>query len=302
MNIIAVLNVAGGTMRCLDVADVTRRLEEGLAGKGHTVQVEAMEPGRLGAVLEKIAGRKDVDALLIGGGDGTVSSAAAALAGSEVALGVLPLGTMNLFARDLKVPLDLDSAIAALAEGEIESIDLGQVNGTLFVNHCSIGLHPWMIRHREHQQKWIGRRKWFAMGRAWMRALKRFPRVDIEMRVGGERRHLRTNVLIIVNNPFREGAGPIPGHEHLDEHALAVYVAKSASRLGLVRLILNATMGHWSTNPMLDSFVTPSITLTRRRRKTVRASIDGETRAVTAPLVAKSLPAALKVLKPKAAE
>lgn len=302
MNIIAVLNVAGGTMRGLDVADVTRRLEEGLAEGGHTVRVEAMEPGRLGAALKKIAGRKDVDALLIGGGDGTVSSAAAALAGSEVALGVLPLGTMNLFARDLKVPLDLDSAIAALAEGEIESIDLGEVNGTLFVNHCSIGLHPWMIRHREHQQKWIGRNKWFAMGRAWMRALKRFPRVDIEIIVDGKTRHMRTNVLIVANNPFREGSGPIPGHEHLDEHALAVYVAKSASRLGLARLILNATMGHWSTNPMLDSFVTPSITLTRRRRNSVRASIDGEVRAMTAPLVVKSLPTALKVLKPKAVE
>src|SRR5215218_7585967 len=82
------------------------------------------------------------EAVVAGGGDGTVGSVAGALAGHGMPLGVLPLGTLNHFAYDLGIPFTLDGAIAVIAAGHVASIDVGEVNGHVFVNNSSIGLYP----------------------------------------------------------------------------------------------------------------------------------------------------------------
>jgi diacylglycerol kinase (ATP) len=80
------------------------------------------------------------DLVVVGGGDGTVTFAAGRLAGTNVMLGVLPLGTANDFARTLEIPPGLADACAAVAEGKVVDIDLGRANGEPFLNVASVGL------------------------------------------------------------------------------------------------------------------------------------------------------------------
>ncbi|MEY9775573.1 lipid kinase [Arthrobacter sp. MW3 TE3886] len=80
------------------------------------------------------------DLVVVGGGDGTVSYAAGRVAGTNVVLGVLPLGTANDFARTLEIPNNLAEACATIAEGKVVDIDLGRANGEPFLNVASVGL------------------------------------------------------------------------------------------------------------------------------------------------------------------
>src|SRR5476649_731552 len=113
---------------------------------------------------------RGVDAVVAGGGDGTINAVASVLAGSSVALGVLPLGTLNHFAKDLNIPLDLDQAIATIARGTTAQVDVGDVNGRIFVNNSSLGLYPHIVRARDQQQRRLGRGKWTRLaGHSWRR-------------------------------------------------------------------------------------------------------------------------------------
>ncbi|MEO7009675.1 MAG: diacylglycerol kinase family protein, partial [Caldimonas sp.] len=101
--------------------------------------------------------------IVAGGGDGTISSVGAALVDSAIALGVLPLGTLNHFARDAGVSLDLERAVDAIVNGRPTPVDVGEVNGRIFLNNSSLGLYPDIVRDRERQQKRLGRGKWPAL-------------------------------------------------------------------------------------------------------------------------------------------
>jgi diacylglycerol kinase family enzyme len=85
---------------------------------------------------------QELDALVVGGGDGSIRTVAHVLAGTGVPLGILPLGTLNHFARDLGIPTDLKETVALIAAGKTRSIDVGEVNGETFINNSSIGLYP----------------------------------------------------------------------------------------------------------------------------------------------------------------
>ena len=112
------------------------------------------------AVRKAVAERPRM--IVAGGGDGTVSTVAAALVDTDIVFGVLPLGTLNHFAKDLGVPLELADAVALLASGRPKRVDVGEVNGRIFVNNSSLGLYPDIVRDRERQQKRLGRGKWLA--------------------------------------------------------------------------------------------------------------------------------------------
>src|SRR4029450_6264872 len=118
---------------------------------------------RRGAEVRKLAWSavRELSQLVIaGGGDGTVNTVAAALVGTEVVLGVLPLGTLNHFAKDLGLPLELGGAVQTIGAGHTVRIDVGEVNGQMFLNNSSLGLYPRIVRHRQKQTERLGRGKW----------------------------------------------------------------------------------------------------------------------------------------------
>jgi hypothetical protein len=101
--------------------------------------------------LQMLAKRGEIDAVVVGGGDGSVRTVASVLADTGVPLGVLPLGTLNHFARDLGIPLDVEAAAETIAKGDVRVVDLAKANGEIFINNASIGIYPYLVIARERQ-------------------------------------------------------------------------------------------------------------------------------------------------------
>ena len=179
-----ILNRDGGTLRTRDVERFAAGARRTLEGLGHAVSVTTVA----GEGLEKalaVAAAGPAEVVMVGGGDGTVSAAAAQLAHTDKALAVLPAGTMNLFARSLGIPLDLDAAVAALGAGAIEAVDVAAADDRIFVHQFSVGLHAKLIRLRE--KKSFGSRlgKMRASVAAGLSTFFRPPRLEAELVVDG---------------------------------------------------------------------------------------------------------------------
>ena len=225
----------------------------------------------------------------------------ALFAGHTTALGILPLGTMNLFARALGVPLKLEEAVEALITGEKRQIDTGEVNGEVFVHHVTLGLHPRIVAGREKAKYGSRLAKKLTALRVWWRLVRQAPRMTLRLMVDSERVKLKTASLIIANNPFIEKLGGLPHSEVPDSGKLAVYAAQTRDWKELLAMSAQASIGKWESNTKLDFLEGREIAVHAARKK-LRVSIDGELVYLRTPLRAKIRPNSLWVLCPSSAE
>ena len=247
------------------------------------------------AVQAALARRPDV--IVAGGGDGTVSTVASALAGGPVALGVLALGTLNHFARDTGVPADLGHAVAAIVEGRPRTVDIGEVNGRTFINNSSLGLYPDIVRDRERQQRRLGRGKWPAFAWATVAALRRYPFMFVRLVVDGRDWRRRTPFVFIGNNEYRMDGFAIGERTDLDRGHLSLYVAQRPGRLKLLMLALRALTGRLRQARDFDALTATEIVIESRRRR-LHVATDGEVTTMTPPLHYRIRPGALSVMLP----
>ena len=236
--------------------------------------------------------------VVAGGGDGTLNAVASALVGKDVAFGILPLGTLNHFAKDLRIPLDLDSAVRTIARGHTVAVDAGEINGRLFLNNSSLGLYPDTVRERERQQKRLGRGKWLAFFWAAVTALRRYPFLDLTISLGSEVYRRRTPFIFIGNNDYSMEGFSIGERERLDAGNLSLYVVQRTGRMGLLALALRALCGRLRQAKDFDMLLAREIVIDTRH-KTIRVSTDGEVSRMSPPLRYRVLPAALQVIVPK---
>ena len=169
-SIAVILNTSSGTVlgRVAMAAEIVNLFRA--AGRDN-VEIVALRDGGDPVGAARDAGTR-ASVVVAAGGDGTVSSVATGIFQSQAALGVLPLGTLNHFARDLRIPFDLAEAVAIVCAGRIGHVDVGQVNDRLFVNNSSIGIYPSIVDAREVLRR-QGHRKWPAMAIAAARILRR---------------------------------------------------------------------------------------------------------------------------------
>lgn len=146
--------------------DRRRRVEAALSLHGAACPVVEVDEGADLAALARQARDEGHRTIVAGGGDGTLNAVARALVGTEVAFGVLPLGTYNHFAKDVGIPLGLEGAVEVLLRGKVHAIDVGEVNGHHFLNNSAIGLYPHLVELRERQRRLLGIGKRTAMTRA----------------------------------------------------------------------------------------------------------------------------------------
>jgi diacylglycerol kinase family enzyme len=234
--------------------------------------------------------------VVAGGGDGTINAVASVLAGSSVRLGVLPLGTLNHFAKDLKIPLTLDEAVANAVFGVARKVDVGEVNGRIFLNNSSLGIYPDIVRDREQQQRHLGRGKWPAFGRALLAALRRFPFLSVRLKINGEEHLRRTPFVFIGNNEYLQGL-TIGARERLDSGKLCLYVAQKPTRLGLLRYAAHAMLGRLAQARDFDVLSAPELVIETRHHH-LRVATDGEVNLMKAPLHYRSQAGVLTVLAP----
>lgn len=238
-----------------------------------------------------------VTIVVAGGGDGTINAVASVLLDSTAVFGVLPLGTLNHFAKDLGIPLALDAAIANIARGVRIQVDVGEVNERIFLNNSSLGLYPDIVRDRQQQQRRLGRGKWLAFAWALLAALRRYPFLSVRLKLNGELHERSTSFVFIGNNEYTMEGFNIGERARLDDGVLSVYVAQRPGRLGLLRLALHALMGKLAQARDFDVLTARALDI-ETRHKRLRVATDGEVTVMTSPLRYRIRPGALTVIVP----
>ena len=245
--------------------------------------------------------------IVAAGGDGSVSATASVVAGTDAALGVLPLGTLNHFAKDLAIPLDLAEAAAVLAQGRTVSVDIGDANGRPFINNASVGMYASLVSERVAMQR-IGRGKWIAHGLAAIRVWRRYRPLRVEVRaskvegrstfeVSPSTFAVRTPFVFIGNNEYQLSGLELGGRKALGGGRLHVCMAPGMSRGDVARLIMQAIFGDVCNLDGFDSFMAAAVTLDAGASR-LQASLDGEVVMLDNPLTCRSRPGALRVVVP----
>jgi diacylglycerol kinase family enzyme len=246
-----------------------------------------------------LAGRDGAEVVWVAaGGDGTVNAVAAACAGSERVMAVLPVGTLNHFARDLRIPLRLEEAIELAATGKARAVDAAEGNGRVFVNNSSLGVYPAMVLDRDRMRKG-GASKWWAMVKASARAFWRFRCLEVEFEVEGKLRRCRTALLFVGNNRYEKEGGRVGQRKRLDEGVLSVALIAGTTRWGMLKVFAAALVGRAKDAGELEEFVVRSFKVMARGRRRLRVAFDGEVKRMAGPLEYKTRPGALRVIAPE---
>lgn len=298
MNIAVLVNAGAGSIgreRC------EARRDEILAAcdaVGVEARVWLCEPAQLADHARTLARAGQHDAVVAAGGDGTVSTIAGALAGTPMPLAVIPLGTLNHFAKDLGLPVDdITAAIRAIAAQHTRHVDVAELNGRVFINNSSIGLYPEVVLRRDVDRKQTGRGKWGAMLRAGIRVLRLFPLLEVAIVTGDRMVVTRTPFVFVGNNRYSLALGALGERPALDRGQLSLVLVRSTSRLHMLWTMLRAIVQRASAVNDLEAHdLTETRVVTRRR--VVRVALDGEVALMRPPLRYRTRPAALRVLAP----
>ena len=288
---IALINSAAGTS---DARGSVHAAREALDGAGVAAEVRAVEGPRLQDSARR-ALADGAELVIVGGGDGTVSTVAGVIAGTGVALGVLPMGTLNHFARDLTIPTRLDHAARLIADGSPRLVDLGEVNGRRFVNNASIGLYPHIVSRRERQQERLGRNKWAAMlvAAAWV--FRRYPVVTIVLHTGRSVKPRTTPFVFVGNNHYTMHAFATGRRDRVDGGELCAYLTHRTGRLGMLRLMFRSLLGRLETAEDFETLCLPAFTV-EAATKSIKIALDGEVTRLVPPLEFRTLPGVLRVV------
>ena len=293
MKAIVLINEGGGSAG----DDAGAKVRAALKKAGITGKVELLD-GKACVARAAAAAKARAPLVIAGGGDGTISAVAGALAGSRTALGLLPLGTLNHLARDLAIPFDLEEAAGLIATGKPRRIDVADLNGRIFVNNSAVGLYPLMVLDREAQQDRLGRSKRLAMLVASLRTLVRFRHQRLALSVNRSKESTLETPLLFVGNNDYEIAFPAAGErERLDGGQLCVMVLRKNTRLGLFAAIARALVGRARRDDMIRLDDVTSLKVDSKRGR-LTVSLDGETCSFEAPLEYRIRPKALSVIAP----
>jgi YegS/Rv2252/BmrU family lipid kinase len=274
----------------------TRAIRDALDASGIEGDVEVVDGEDLHQAAEK-AVAEGVGLIVAGGGDGTISCVAGAVAGTRTKLGVLPLGTLNHFARDLGIPVDLDEAAKLIASGRTRRVDVAEVNGRVFINNSAIGVYPLMVSDRDEQQEKLGRRKRLAMAIAAARTLLRFSSRRLELTANDRRAQIDTPLLFVGNNDYRLELPGSGTRESLDSGELCVMVLRRKSRLGFLFAVARSLAGRERPADIAKLDDVRQLRVDSKHSR-LTISLDGETAEMETPLRYRIRPGALEVIAP----
>lgn len=266
-------------------------IEKAFADAGIAIELQLLPGERIEEAVAKVAGSKLV---VIGGGDGTLGSAAGKLAEAGSTLGILPLGTRNHLARELGIPLKLPEAAKLIAGGTERRIDLARVNGQVFVNNASIGFYPDLV----HQREGIALPKKLAALPAAAAALRRMRHRRLRLEMPGREESVVTPMLFVGNNRYVLEAGRLGQRAALDDGVLSVYAVASRRRMALIGFALRALIGR--ADPDRDFAAigdAPELRVTGPKR-CIDVALDGEVKSLAVPLDFTLDSGALSVIAP----
>jgi YegS/Rv2252/BmrU family lipid kinase len=291
----AVLINRGGGAAARD-PKIVDKVAAALDQAGVEADIELIDGGQYEVRCRAIAERGD-PLVIVGGGDGSVSAAASALVGTETRLGILPLGTLNHFARDLGLPTDLAEAAKIIAAGAERRVDIAEMNDRIFINNSAIGLYPLMVINRDLQRVRLGRSKRLAMLVASVRTLARFNHQRLTLVVNDEKERVDTPLLFVGNNDYRIDIGAPGRRASLEEGKLSVFVMRKKTRRGLIAASIRALFNRTGADDMVKIDNVERLRVGSRRSQ-LPVSLDGEVVRAVPPLDYTIRKKALRVIAP----
>jgi len=298
LRLAVILNAGGGAVQARDPRPALSAAfaRHGIEADLHMVKGEALVDTARDLLRQAGPGRH-FDAVVAGGGDGSIGAVAGVMAGSGVAFGVLPLGTLNHFAKDLGLPQEIDGAVDVIAARQTRMVDVAEVNGRIFVNNSSIGLYATMVADRDRQRERSGWGKWPAMMMAGARVLLRYPVRHLRVRTEAWEKRYRTPLLFIGNNAY-EVSLPRPGTRAvLDDGRLCLFVVRHGRPWGLLKVAVRALAGRLREERDFESHLVQEAEI-QSHSAWMRVSVDGEVVPMRPPLRYGIRPGALRVFAP----
>ena len=292
--IVVLLNRGGGAVS----ADpgIAAKVRKAFKAAALTAKVELIDGGDYEVRCRAMAERGD-ELVVVGGGDGSISAAASAIVGTKTMLGILPLGTLNHFARDLGIPSDLGEAVKLIAARKHRRVDVAEMNDRIFINNSAIGLYPLMVIDRDLQRKRLGRSKRLAMIVASIRTLARFNHQRLTLTVNDEKERIDTPLLFVGNNDYRLDIGGPGQRESVEDGSLSVFVMRKKTRRGLIAASIRALFDRTRPDDMVQIENVQRLRVSSRR-SALPVSLDGEVVGAAPPLDYKIRPKALRVIAP----
>ena len=292
-----ILNASAGKDSDDDIAVNLSKLFE---AKGIDVRINEAGSGDEIVDLAKRAAGSDAQTVVAGGGDGTISAVAAAIAGTDKRLGVLPLGTLNHFGKDINIPADLAAAVDVIAAGHTIDVDVAEVNERVFINNSSLGLYPDMVRGRELRQR-LGYGKWHSLARSALTVFRRYPLLAVRLKADGKEIVTHTPFIFIGNNEYEIESFSVGGRERLDAGHLSVYMTRRSGRLALLKIAIKAVFGGLSQEKDFLRVMADEV-LIETRKSNIRVALDGEVVMMSPPLQYRIRPGAIRVIVPQPAK
>ncbi len=289
-----ILNSGAGTLDKQALADSITRL---LTERDADPRVYVVPGAELRATAEA-ASRGDAAIVAAGGGDGTILTVARHLVGTDKALGVLPLGTFNYFARNLQVPLDLEPALHVLADGDCRHVDVGEVNGSLFLNNASIGLYSTVLAERERTYRRFWRSQFIAYASVATVLLRTPSFLNLTVTADGQLMSRRTPLLFVGANAHQMDSFAIAGRECLNAGRLTFHITRPMGAWAMMRLALRAIVRGLHGAREFETLCARDI-LVGMRRSRVRVAMDGELHVMDTPLRITLRREALRVVGPR---
>lgn len=299
MKLKAVFNRDGGTFKTTDMDAYCARAEEIFRAAGHDISLSVVAGRDVVERLEAAAREEGIDALIAGGGDGTISAAAGIAWRAGIPLGVVPAGTMNLFARSLKLPLDINAVLETLAQGRVQAVDIATVNDRPFVHQFSAGLHARLVRMRNAMSFASRLGKIRASTRAAFGVMLRPSRFEVIFDIDhdGRNEHRVVSAISVSNNPF--GENPLFFADDLTTGKLGVYLADSLKPIGVAKLAFDILRGRLKDNDAVSATTAEVVRLHfPKRRHGALCVVDGELVRMPRNVEIRLHPGELKVLVP----
>ncbi|WP_367849462.1 diacylglycerol kinase family protein [Rhodoferax sp. WC2427] len=298
--LIFVINAASGRSD----ADAKRAvIEQALQAAGRTGELLFTRPADLPRVAREAAATALAtrSAVVAVGGDGTINAVAQAAHAAGCALGVVPLGTFNYFARTHGISTEPAQAAQMLMQAVPTPVQVGTVNGQVFLVNASLGLYPVLLEDRETYKARFGRSRWVALGAAVMTLLRFHRQLHLQIDQGGVVRNVRTPTLFVGNNRLQLEQVGVNLSDHparpLDDGQIAAVMLKPMGTLAMVGLMVRGAMGTLGEADSVESFAFSRMVVQPRRRK-IKVAFDGEVTRMRTPLEFRVAAQPLFLLKP----
>lgn len=272
------------------------QVTKAFAAAGSRVDIEILASDEIEHAIERAASSHR--RIIVAGGDGTIAAVAQLLTGTDTELAILPLGTLNHFARDLGIPTDLKEAAKVAVSGTAKPVDVGEVNGIKFINNVSVGLYPFMVRNRDDIREHRGWPKWLAMVPASWDALSRLPRHRLRIDMGAGDEPIVTPLLFVGNNHYSLEGGSVGNRDSLTDGELSVYAVSRASRIALLWFGMRAMVGKADRERDFAALGDTATLTVRSSNDTLEVALDGEIRRLKLPLKFAIHPGGIQLVRP----